>query len=160
MKKTEPVNVTVRVRVGDSEVQITGPSDYVDKKVAEFLERASNTFVKTQVKNPAFPPPDPTTKLISAAQFFRLCNPQSDNDRTLVAAYFLEKYKSFASFTAGEIRETIREAKVPPPSNTNDAVNQNIRKGFLMATENKGNKMAFVVTSDGEASVEKMQKKG
>jgi hypothetical protein len=76
-----------------------------------------------------------------------------------VAAYFLEKYKSFASFTAGEIRGTIREAKVPPPSNINDAVNQNIRKGFLMAAENKGNKMAFVVTSDGEATVEQMQKK-
>jgi len=53
----------------------------------------------------------------------------------------------------------IREARVQPPRNPNDSVNQNIRKGLLMTAGNKDNKMAFVLTSDGEAAVEDMQQK-
>ena len=30
-------SVTMRVRVGEKEIEITGPSDYVEKKIAEFL---------------------------------------------------------------------------------------------------------------------------
>jgi predicted metal-dependent hydrolase len=29
--------VTMRVRVGDREIEVTGPSDFVEKKIAEFL---------------------------------------------------------------------------------------------------------------------------
>ena len=98
-------------------------------------------------------------KALSPAQFFKSCSPKTDNDRTLLATYFLEKHRDAQSSTASEIRDLIRDAKVPPPRNPNDSINQNIRKGLLMTAGEKANKMAFVVTSDGEAVVEAMQTK-
>ena len=145
----------MRVRIGDSEIEVSGPPDYVEKKIADFLSK------------PPAPVNEPSTqqrprvatsgKSLSAAQFFKLCGPKTDNARTLVAAYFLEKYRNAQSSTASDIRDVIREAKVPPPRNPNDSVNQNIRKGLLMTAGDKDKKIAFVVTSDGEAAVEEMQ---
>jgi hypothetical protein len=76
----------------------------------------------------------------------------------LVAAYFLEKYRNAQNATAAEIRDLIAQAKRTPPTNTNDAVNQNIRKGLLMTAGDRDNKMTIVLTSDGEAEVEEMVK--
>ncbi len=38
MKDTNPPAVTMRVRVGDSEIEVTGPANYVEKKIAEFTQ--------------------------------------------------------------------------------------------------------------------------
>jgi hypothetical protein len=61
--------------------------------------------------------------------------------------------------TSAEIRDLIREARVPPPINPSESVNQNIRKDFLMTAGERDNRRAFVVTSDGETAVEDMQQK-
>ena len=31
-------NVTMRIRVGESELEVTGPSSFVEKKIAEFQD--------------------------------------------------------------------------------------------------------------------------
>ena len=155
MKTDQPASVTMRVRVGDSEIEISGPPDYVEKKIAEFLKQPP-ALSREATDRPAVNT-RAATKSLSPAQFFKLCGPKTDNDRTLVAAYFLERYRNAESSTASEIRELIREAKVPPPRNPNDSVNQNIRKGLLMTAGDKNKKIAFVVTSDGEAAVEDMR---
>jgi len=156
-KKKIPA-VTMRVRVGDSEFEVSGPSDYVEEKIKEFLQgkniASATAGQSTQVAGRT----ESTVRPKSPAQFFKACNPRTDNDRTLVATYFLEKVRNAQSSTAAEIRDLIREARVPPPRNPNESVNQNIRKGLLMTAGDKDNKMAFVLTSDGEAAVEDMQK--
>ena len=90
-KKVFPV--TMRVRVGEKEIEISGPSDYVEKKIAEFLAQspgvgslpASGHAQKIQQQS---------DKPKSPAQFFKAANPKTDIDRALVAAYFLEKYNA------------------------------------------------------------------
>jgi hypothetical protein len=72
----------------------------------------------------------------------------------------LEKYRNAQNATAAEIRDAIKEARVPPPANINDAVNKNIRKGLVMNAGDRENKMVFVLTTDGEASVEQMLETG
>lgn len=155
MKTDTPTAVTMRVRVGDSEIEVSGPPDYVEKKIAEFLKKPPAPMSEAAPREPT----RATTsgKSLSPAQFFKLCGPKTDNARTLAAAYFLEKYRNLQSATASEIRDVIREARVQPPRNPNDSVNQNIRKGLLMTAGDKDKKMAFVVTSDGEAVIEEMQ---
>lgn len=157
MKKSSTAPITMRVRIGDSEIEVTGPPDYVEKKIGEFLKRPPGQIEEGSPSPKALP--KKSGKTLSPAQFFKLCNPRTDNDRTLLAGYFLEKYRNFQSSTAAEIRDVIREAKVPPPRNPNDSINQNIRKGLLMTAGEKESKMAFVVTSDGETAVEEMQGK-
>jgi hypothetical protein len=157
MKEPHVSSVTMRVRIGDSEIEVTGPPDYVETKIADFLKQQPKKTAEQPM--PTSSEPAHSGRQLSPAQFFKLGNPRTDNDRTLLASFFLEKYRNAQSSTAAEIREVIREAKVPPPRNPNESINQNIRKGLLMTAGEKENKMAFVVTSDGEALVEEMQTK-
>ncbi len=98
MPKEKP-NVTMRVRIGESEIEVTGPSDFVEKKIAEFLEK--------QKQAPVFPSAGSTKGVISStteaaqtlskgmsvAQFFKKISPKTDLDRVLAAGYFLEKFQ-------------------------------------------------------------------
>ncbi len=158
MAKQKDFSVTMRVRVGDKEIEITGPNDYVEKKIAEFLRQGASAGNNSNTATPQLTTATQTPNLKgkSPAQLFKLANPRTDNDRVLVAAYFLEKFRNAQNATAAEIRNLIKEAKWPPPANANDAINQNIRKGLLMTAGDREKKMAFVVTSDGESAVEEM----
>jgi hypothetical protein len=160
MAKQKVTNVTMRIRIGQSELEITGPSDFVEKKIADFIEQNEKKTISiptsekpiTHSGSEGLSPP--SGKLISAAQFFRKIKPQTDLDRTLVAGYYLEIFQKMENFTSVEIKDLIRkEAKVQPPKNTSDAINKNITKGYMMSAGDKEGKMAFVLTSDGEDAI-------
>jgi hypothetical protein len=159
MAKATRSSVTIRVRVGDTEIEVTGPSDYVEKKIEDFLKTPIKA-AQSQAPAPGvgITPEAAIGKPKSPAQFFKQCNPKSANDRALLGGYFLEKFRKAQNFTAGDIREIVKEAKWPPPPNVNDAINQNIRKGYIMTAGDREGKIAFVVTSDGEVFVEEMAK--
>jgi len=158
MAKEKLSTVTMRVRVGETEFEVTGPSDFVEKKIAEFLKtplpKPSTAIAKGQASSSE--PAHATNKSKSPAQFFRSINPKTDTDRVLLALYFLEKFRNVQSATAAEVKELIKEAKWPPPGNTNESINKNIRKGLLMTAGDREGKIAFVLTSDGETTVDEM----
>ena len=160
VKKKE--TVTMRIRIGESELEVAGPSDFVEKKITEFIQVNKQKPLPTSasVQPTARPVRDKTTiggKRMSAAQFFKKVNPRTDIDRTLAAGYYLEIFQGMDNFTSAEMRDTIRkQAKTPPPKNPSDAINKNIKKGFIMSAGDKDGKMAFVLTSDGEEAVNEM----
>ena len=147
--------VTMRVRVGDTEIEITGPPEFAKAEITEFLKRPPGLAESARTSTPPIPS-QPKLKAKSPAEFFKMCNPKTDVDRTLAAAYFLGKYRNAQDASAAEIRHIIKEAKRPPPTNINDSVNANIRKGLMMTAGDRENKMVFVLTSDGEATVDQM----
>ena len=58
-----------------------------------------------------------------------------------------------SSFNTDDLRQLFGAARVPLPKNLNDAINKNIRKGFITeATERKNDKKAWVITISGEQS--------
>lgn len=158
MTEKEQASVTMRVRVGDNELEVTGPIDFVEKKIAEFREQQKTTHSLSPT--PGHIPPltqvsSKSHKGTSAAQFFKKILPQSHADRFLAAGYYLEKIENKEKFTVAELSEIVRSgAKKPLPKNPNDVVNGNIRKGLMMAAGDKDGKMAFVLTSDGEEAIE------
>ena len=162
MAKTDSGSVTIRVRVGDSEIEVTGPKAYVEKKIDEFLKAPPKAIRQppTHTSSQTVSTIEPVGKKISPAQFFKKCNPKTDVDRVLVAGSYLEQIRNAQNFTAGEVRDLIKEAKWPPPINVNDAINRNIKKGFLMSAGDRENKIAFVLTSDGEDLVRDLPSKG
>ncbi len=161
MAKGRISDVTIRVRVGDSEIEVTGPKSYVEKKIGEFLKTAPATSrTRTAPRSGHAAEPQVKAKGMSAAQFFNKCNPKTDNDRVLVAGFYLEQAKNLQNFTASEVRDQIRDAKRKPPTNVNDAINQNIKKGLLMSAGDRDNKRAFVLTTDGEDRVREMLAEG
>lgn len=159
MVQEKTPSVTMRIRIADSELEVTGPRTFVEGKIAEFiaLRRQADPARTTSEPTDVIPGTPPTEgKRLSPAQFFRKTNPQTNVDRTLIAGYYLEKYDNFDNFTAAELKTTIKNAKVPPPTNVNDMINSNIRKGFMMAAGDKDTRRAFVLTSDGEDAVNQM----
>lgn len=157
-KKTIP-NVTMRVRVGDSELEASGPQDFVETKIADFLKKQQKTIRgesgKTLTRKIGILA---TGKKLSVAQFFRKLATQTDVDRALAAGYYLERYENLENFTALEVKEKIRAAKINPPKNTNNSIDLNIKKGLIMPAGDKEGRRAFVLTSDGEDAISDMLK--
>lgn len=153
-KKAE--KVTMRIRVGESELEVTGPRKFVEKKIEDFLglqkHLSAPVSPKAALRKGAQASQTEPRKL-SPAQFFRKVAPGTDVERILAAGYFLEVFENQESFTALEAREVVRSAKIPPPKNPNDSINKNIKKGLMMAAGDKEGKMAFVLTSDGEEEI-------
>lgn len=153
-KKT--TNVTMRVRIGENELEVSGPSNFVEKKITEFIElNKEKAFARTALyKNKVSQIGDKSTtvkKQVSAAQFFKKVNARTAVDRVLAAGYYLEVLCGMENFTSAEIRDTIqKKAKTQPPKNPSDLINSNIKKGYMMSAGDKDGKMAFVLTSDGE----------
>ncbi len=151
-------NVTMRVRVGDSEVEVTGPVDFVEKKVAEFLAKQGQAVDSTSRRatggaTEGAEAPKTRKKAMAVAQFFKKVGPKTDVNRALAAGYYMERYKNEESFTAAEVYETIRAAKISPPGNPSDTIAKNVKKGYMMAAGEKDGKRAFVLTTDGEDAI-------
>lgn len=160
MADKQDQDVTIRIRIGDAEIEVTGPHKYVDAKVREFIEQRTWAAGSTGSPAPAGQVPGPGTvapaKAQSVAEFFKRASPETDLDRALVAAYYLEKLQGHESFTMPEVRETIREGKRTPPKNPSDAIAKNIRKGLIMGAGQKEGKRAYVLTTDGEEAIEEL----
>ncbi len=159
MAKKKNDNVTMRVRIGETELEVSGPSNFVEKKITEFIKLnkqkslATTAPSQTTVRQTGEKLTE-STKKMSAAQFFKKVNPRTGVDRVLAAGYYLEIFLGMENFTSAEIRDTIhKEAKTQPPKNPNDLINSNIKKGYMMSAGDKDGKMAFVLTSDGEDTI-------
>jgi hypothetical protein len=156
MAKKGGADVTMRVRVGDAEFEVTGPQSFVKKEIKEFLERTHGGPPQVPQQTGTSPSTSEKAKAKSLNQLLKTANPKSDIDRTLVAAFYLERFRDYQNATAAEIRDAIKEARVPPPANVSDAINKNIRKGLMMNAGERENKLVFVLTTDGEAAAEQM----
>jgi hypothetical protein len=164
MAKQESSTVTMRIRVGENELEVTGPSDFVKKQIDHFIElnKTAQLLPQNKPKTSASLSVEKARteqKTISLPQFFRKTGVRTDVDRTLVAGYYLETYKSSENFTASEVTKTIRDAKINPPRNTNECINANIRKGLMMSAGDREGIRAALLTSDGEDKVQEMLQK-
>lgn len=101
-----------------------------------------------------------TLKHISVKEFLLSKKPNGDVQKTLAMGYYLEKYQNYTCFNGKDIESGFRAAKEPPPENINDKINQNIRKGQIMNSEEKKDGHAsWVLTHTGERFVENNFKK-
>lgn len=94
-------------------------------------------------------------KKISIKEFILAKKPKNDNQKTLAIGYYLENYENLSSLNRKDIEEGFRSAKESVPTNINDRVNQNIKKGYMMETKNKkDNLQAWTLTNSGTKYVE------
>ena len=160
MAQSEAERVTMRIRLGGNELEVTGPKGFVEEKIEEFIKlnkpaSSARVYMDANEGAPAKSAGD-MGKPLSAAQLFKKASPRTDVDRALLAGYFLENHSDQECFTAAEVKDTIRAAKITPPKNPNAAVDKNIKKGLMMPAGDKDGKKAFVLTSDGEDSAHGM----
>jgi len=121
--------------------------DNLEQRVAK-LEKTIAAFEQN-------PPAKPQSKKLSIKEFLLDKNPSDDVKRTLAIAYFYEKNNGFTSVNTTNLLDAYEKAKEKKPVNINDKVNMNIGNGHMAeASEKKGNKKAWYVTSSGEKFVE------
>ncbi len=97
-------------------------------------------------------------KKISIKEFLlskKTDNTDNDVKRTLLIAYFFEKFENLSSFNSEDLKNGFRNAKIKIPLNINDKVNINISNGHMMEIqEKKDAKKAWILTATGEKFVE------
>ena len=159
MPKVSAQGVSMRAKVGDRELEVSGPQDFAKKEIDQFLKDAGAAVPSAGGgSNRDEPVPQFSGKGLSAAQYFRKAKAQSDLYRVLVAGFFLEKERKVDSFTGRDVVDVVKEAKSPLPMNVNDAINKNIMKGYMLPSGEKDNRRAFALTIDGEQAVEDLLK--
>jgi hypothetical protein len=93
-------------------------------------------------------------KKMSAKEFLLTVEANSEVQKVLAIAYFLEFVEGVPSFNITDLISAFRAAKERPPKNMNDAVNKNIARGFLMdAEERKDSLKAWCLTATGERQI-------
>lgn len=93
---------------------------------------------------------------VSVVEFMRSKNPTTAIDKTLVFAVFFEMESDKDTFNTEDLLSLWRSAKETPPSNINDLINKNLKKGYIAEEKTeKGQKKAWYVTRTGSEVVEK-----
>lgn len=91
---------------------------------------------------------------ISVVEFLREKKPSTAVDKALVFAVYHETQTGKEVFNTEDLLNLWRQAKEARPSNINDLINKNVKKGFMADEKtNKGQKKSWYVTSSGSEIV-------
>ena len=124
----------------------------LEEQISSLEQRVS--VLEKKLENPnSVKPVVGKKKILSEREYLRDKKPASIVEKTLFLGNYLEEHKGIDSFTAEDLRNAFRAACEPYPSNINDNINKNIRKGFFMEDAPKEDKKAWVLTLTGEKLV-------
>ncbi|MDO9300124.1 MAG: hypothetical protein Q7T89_02025 [Anaerolineales bacterium] len=159
-----------RIRVGDIEVEASGPEGYV-KEIREYADQLLSTSLASMKTMGALTPTKDTSLVVSDStktsqnqplskdeslvEFLERLPNKTHQEKILAFGYFLEKNRSIASFGAKEINDCydqVREAK----SNTAQYLTLLVKSGLIMSAKNQttGNANQYVLTRKGEKNID------
>lgn len=156
----ETGKVSMRVRIGDTELEVTGPREFVEAKIAEFEKKAKDLGPRSIPVQPPdsaagtkMPVPD---KVMSVGEFVRRLGLKKHTDLVVAFGYYLEKYSGATQFSAADINRCYYDAKLET-SNTSHMITRNIKRGYVMEARQgrskaKGKK-SYTLTHTGEQFV-------
>ena len=157
-------NVTVKLALGNFSVEVTGETEYVDKKIDELVARYLSWRPSAAVAAaepasgagaPATAEVAATVKQISPAEFVKNTGPKNQVDRALVLGYYLEHIVGSSGFTSSDLAELGVQIR-QPFANASDAVAKLAGRGLMMSVGNKEGKRAYALTASGETYVESL----
>jgi len=162
-----------RVRVGDVEVEATGPEEYV-KEIRSYAEKLISsmpprtrtmgaispsrelgvTSTPEIVKQPAR---HPLGKDESIVEFLERLPNRTHQDKILAFGYFLEKNRQVSSFGVKEINDCYDEVK-EAKSNTAQYLALLVKSGLIMKAkvQQPGGPAQYVLTRKGETTIKEV----
>jgi len=97
----------------------------------------------------------PVGKRFSASELFASKRWNTETEKIILAAHFLERYAGKTAFTIADVRGLLLSAKVSSPKNVSLALLQSVQKGWLMEAPSEDNKRkAWSLTQTGERQIE------
>src|SRR5689334_7617744 len=107
----------------------------------EQLLRATRSTSQSTTKESVSPIPAASSERpLSVTEYVLQKHPNDDNQRTIVLASYLEKYKSQTDFTADELRQAFIESRLRIPTNVSDKIGKRLQKGQLMVVGERDGK--------------------
>jgi len=126
------------------------------KKIEELEARVKKLESASITQTGAVAPTSSRKDRVSVVEFMRSKNPTTAMDKTLVFAVFSEMESGKDTFNTEDILSIWRQAKETPPSNINDLINKNLKKGYVAEEKTeKGQKKSWYITRTGSEMVEK-----
>jgi hypothetical protein len=159
-----------RIRVGDVEVEASGPEEYVKslKEYADQLISSSSSRMRTmgavtpstpstseQVKSTPPSTGQPLGKDESIVEFLERLPNKTHQDKILAFGYFLEKNRATTSFGVKEINDCYEEVK-EARSNTAQYLALLTKSGLIMKAKSQvpGSPSQYVLTRKGEKTID------
>jgi hypothetical protein len=156
----------VRIARGDEQFEAEGDKSFVLDMLRRFQSGGgSSALTKVSVGKDATAATAAklaSSKSIAVGEFIRQFAFKKHTDRVLAFGYYLEQHSGMESFTPADINNLYYQAKLEP-SNTSQAIAQNIRRGFIMEAKKGTGKVKggskYTLTSTGEAHLKKVAAK-
>jgi cell division septum initiation protein DivIVA len=82
--------------------------------------------------------------------------PTTHVERAIAIGYYLEKSQGFNNFTIEDIEEGYRECKIQKPANPSDVLANAEGRGWMMRDGKEDHYQLWVLTRDGENTIEEM----
>ena len=150
----------VRVRIGETEVELEGEEAFVEKhlkEVLDYLDRSGGRVgrdlpakiiqaAETEAKS------KPTREL-SPAEYYRQTNASTGTETLIVLAKYMEDYREKSEFTRADINKIAGEAKLADIHS--QYVTYAMKQGFLRQVS----KGKYALTLSGEDAVLGLSKK-
>jgi len=153
MTEKKVSNVTIKVRIGDNELEVSGPSDYVEKKIKEALEDQKSSlwtsrgvgdeseFVRTSTRGVA--------PKMTLNEFYRKYVHKIKSRPTIAVflLYYLQKIQKKDRIKTGDVTNSFKEIAYPNWNalNMTDILTSAKRRAFV----NYVNKL-WSLTTTGE----------
>lgn len=144
--------VTLKVQYGNFSIEVTGPEEYAEKKLADLLKKYGNMSSLPEGGSNAGP--SKPSKLLSPSEFIKQISPKAQSDRALILGYYLEKYQNKENFSNAELAEINKNAKQPTFTNLSDTVANLVQQGLMMGAGQNESKRLYALTTTGEDTVE------
>ena len=145
-------NYKIRFKKGDLEIEVQGDREFVLSKFEELMKSKITSERTAEIEKVKGLP-------TSLAEYVKIKgSPKGHTDLTVMFAYWLFKKENMERFNAKDIENCYSLARIPKPANISDIMNKNQRKGFLMRSGKKYEKIAWSITRSGEEYVERMGK--
>lgn len=126
----------------------------LEQRIAKLEDRVAELEKNNIIQRNSDDSSDHSTKSMSIKEYIIEKQPKDDVQRTLVIAAYLEAFKDVANFTAEDLKQYFKEARLKPPINVNDKINLNIKKGWLMdAGKNDQGRKIWNLTISGEDKI-------
>jgi len=79
--------------------------------------------------------------------------PRNDEEKTLLVAYYLDKFRSLRNFTVNDLENGFKESGGSIPRDLQGKIQWNLKKGFLFQTDDSA-PVSYFITTSGRSQVE------
>jgi len=151
-------NVTLKLSIGAFSVEVSGPTEYAEKKLEELISKYLSSSMRPALSeasssDPSLTQGPPSKKKRSPSEIAKRAGNQTD--RALLLGYYVERVDGQSSFTTSELRDLGKEAKYSF-TNISDSVASLVGRGLMMSAGDKEGHRAYTLTATGEEYAESL----